>query len=93
MDNKTLTDHLSRNLDISRESAIKMIESLAEAFGKCGAEMDSISLPGFGVFEPRKRQERIALHPASGKRLLVPPRVSMSFKMSPLLKQRINDGK
>lgn len=93
MDNRTLIENLSRNLDVSRDTAIKMIESLAQAFGKCGAEMDSISLPSFGVFEPRKRQERIAVHPASGKRLLVPPRISMAFKMSPLLKQRINDGK
>ncbi|MCH5236574.1 MAG: HU family DNA-binding protein [Muribaculaceae bacterium] len=92
MDNKTIVDHISRKLDISRESVNMMIESLSKVFGNCGAEMDTISISGFGNFEPRKRQERIALHPASGKKLLVPPRITMVFKSSPILKQRINDG-
>ena len=91
MDNRTLIDKLSSNLDVSRETASVMIESLAKVFGDCGADMDTIAISGFGNFEPRKREERIALHPASGKRLLVPPRISMVFKTSPILKQRIND--
>ena len=93
MDNRTLTETLSRNLDISRETVTRMVESLSEVMGRCGAGLDSVVIPNFGVFEPRKRQERIAVHPASGKRLLVPPRIIISFKSSPVLKQKINNGK
>lgn len=93
MDNKTFIEILSKNLDISTDTVAGMIENLAEVVGQCGADMDAISISNFGVFEPRKRQERIALHPASGKKLLVPPRISLAFKTSPALKQRINDGK
>lgn len=93
MDNKTFTDELSRRLDISRETVGLMIEAFSKALGKSAAEMDGLAVPNFGIFEPRMRQERIAVHPATGKRLLVPPRIFMSFKTSPALKQRINHGK
>ena len=92
MDNKTFVDTLSRNLDISRETVISLIEGLSEVVGECGASLDSILLPSFGTFEPRKRMERVAVHPASGKRLLVPPKIVMSFRPSPNLKQRIRNG-
>lgn len=92
MDSKTFVETLSKNLDISRETVVQLIDGLAEIVGESGAELDSIMLPSFGIFEPRKRMERVAVHPASGKRLLVPPKIVMSFRPSPLLKQRIRNG-
>ncbi|GEM_PF-14240 len=92
MDNKTLVDTLSKNLDISRDTVISLIDGLSAVVGECGADLDSISIPAFGTFEPRKRMERVAVHPASGKRLLVPPKIVLSFKPSPVLKQRVRNG-
>lgn len=92
MDNKTLVETLSKKLDISRDTVITLIDGLSEVVGECGAALDSITLPSFGTFEPRKRMERVAVHPASGKRLLVPPKIVMSFRPSSLLKQRIRNG-
>lgn len=92
MDNKTLVDTLSKKLDISRDTVISLIEGLSAVVGECGADLDSISIPSFGTFEPRKRMERVAVHPASGKRLLVPPKIVLSFRPSSVLKQRIRNG-
>lgn len=91
MDNKTLIDSLSRRLDISRDTVISLIEGLSQTIGENGSRLDSVSIPSFGSFEPRKRLERVALHPASGKRLLVPPKIVMTFKPSALLKQKIRN--
>lgn len=93
MDNKTFIEELSRRLDLSRETVGNLIDTFSNTLGKCASEMEGLAVPNFGVFEPRKRPERIALHPASGKRLLVPPRISLVFKTSPALKQKINNGK
>lgn len=93
MDNKTLTELLSKNLDISIDSVNSLINSLAEVVGERCSELDTISIPSFGSFEPRKRNERVSLHPASGKRLLVPPKISIYFKPSLILRQKIRDGK
>lgn len=92
MDNRTLIDMLSRRLDLSRDSVISLIDCLSQTVGDCGADLDSITIPNFGTFEPRKRLERVAVHPASGKRLLVPPKIVLTFKPSATLKQKIRNG-
>lgn len=93
MDNKSFIQELSSRLDISLASVGTLIEGLGTEVAKTASNMDEIVVPGFGTFEPRLREERVALHPASGKRLLVPPRIYLWFKTSPVLKQRINNGK
>lgn len=90
MDNKSFIEELSSRLDISTASVNTMIEALCQEFVNTASNLDGIVVPGFGTFEPRLREERISLHPASGKRLLVPPRIYLSFKTSPVLKQKIN---
>lgn len=89
MDNKVLIDTLSARLGTSNETVVSLIEGLIEVIGDKASDLDSISITGFGNFEPRKRIERVALHPANGHRLLVPPKITLSFKPSPLLKQKI----
>lgn len=93
MDNKTFIQELSSRLDISVSSVETLITGLSEEVAKITSNMDEIVVPGFGIFEPRLREERVAVHPASGKKLLVPPRIYVWLKMSPVLKQRINNGK
>lgn len=93
MDNKSFIEQLSGRLDISLSSVNTLIEGLSKEFVKAGSDLDSIVIPGFGIFETRVRNEKVSVHPASGKRLLVPPRVYLSFKQSPVLKQKLNNGK
>lgn len=90
MDNRTLIDILSKKLDTSRETVGLLIDGLADCLGEAGAQLDSVVIPSFGVFEPKKRLERVAMHPASGKRLLVPPKVTLNFKPTAALKQSVN---
>lgn len=92
MDNKKFVEELSSRLDISIASVNTMIEALNQEMVKTASNLDGIVLPGFGIFESKLREERIAVHPASGKRLLIPPRIYLSFKQSPVLKQKINNG-
>lgn len=93
MDNKQFNEELSSRLDISLATVALLTEQLNREFVKAASELDGIVVPGFGVFEPKLREERVAVHPASGKRLLVPPRLYLTFKQSPVLKQKINNGK
>lgn len=93
MDSKTFNEALSSRLDISLASVGSLIEGLCKEISTTASNLDSIVVPGFGIFEPRLREERISVHPASGKRLLVPPRIYLSFKTSPVLKQKVNHGR
>lgn len=92
MDNKTFIEELSSRLDISLTSVNTLIEGLSGEIAKTASNLDGIVVPGFGTFEPRLREERISVHPASGKKLLVPPRIYLSFKASPVLKQKIKSN-
>ena len=44
---------------------------------------------GFGNFEAKKKNERVVVNPSNGKRMLVPPKVVLAFKVSNVLKNRL----
>lgn len=93
MDHKTLMARVSEAAGLEREEAEFALASLIKIVETSLSEGDSVSIPSFGSFEPRKRNERIMSHPSEpGKRLLVPPKVVVSFKPSAILKAKLNDS-
>lgn len=89
MDNKKLIETVAANLGRSKADVGKLIEALAGVLRtRCG-ELDSVVVPGFGTFEPKKRNERVMIHPSTGKRMLVPPKVVLGFKVSNVLKAKL----
>lgn len=93
MDNKTFIEQLSVRFDISISTVNSLVEIMSTEIAKTAVNLDSVVIPGFGCFDSKLREERISLHPASGKRLLIPPRIVLAFKQSPVLKQKINNGR
>lgn len=89
MDNKTLINIIAQRLDINPEEVEANLLSLSEIIVEVTKQGDSVAIPGFGQFEPRMRDERVTTHPSTGKKILVPPKVSMVFKPSALLKQKV----
>ena len=89
MDNKKLVETVASNMGRSPQDISKLIEAFAGVLRtRCG-EMDSVIVPGFGAFEPKKRNERVIQHPQTGKRMLVPPKVVLGFKVSNVLKEKL----
>lgn len=91
MDYKTFLETLSQRLNAGREETSEMVASLCQVLTETALDGDSVTFPGFGSFETRKRIERIALHPSTGKRMLIPPKITLSFKPSTLLKQKVRN--
>lgn len=89
MDNKTLIESISSATSMSKDQVQTIISSFCEVLGERCVEMDCVIIPGFGQFEARKRKERLTVHPASGKKLLVPPKLILNFKPSGVLKSKI----
>ena len=89
MDTKTLVGILSDNLGREPEDVSKLIRSIADILAADVKQGDMVAVPGFGTFEPKMREERVATHPSTGKKILVPPKLSMVFKPSAILKQRV----
>lgn len=91
MDTKTLIDTLARRTGMKRADVQRLTEALGETVTEQCADFNSVAIPGFGTFDVKKRNERVATHPSTGKRLLVPPKISVVFKPSALLKQKLKD--
>ena len=89
MDNKKLVETVANNLGRTTEDVNKLMEAFVGVLRSRCSDMDSVSLPGFGTFEPKKRNERVMRSPSSGKRMLVPPKVVVGFKMSNVLKSKL----
>ena len=51
-------------------------------------EGNVISVQGFGTFEVKKKSERISVNPTTKQRLLVPPKLVLTYKPSTLLKDK-----
>ncbi|MBQ4916822.1 MAG: HU family DNA-binding protein [Muribaculaceae bacterium] len=89
MDNKQLQETLAKRMGRDNADISKLLEALVTTIkDRCG-ELDSIAIPGFGTFEAKKKLERIVVNPGTGKRMLVPPKITLSFKPSALLKSKI----
>ncbi len=89
MDDNSFMEILSERSGESVEEISHLTESLVDVITRCALEMDTIVVPSFGSFEVRKRKERLTVHPASGKRLLVPPKMVIGFKPSTILKNKL----
>ncbi len=89
MDNKNIVDILSKRLGYSKVDVSNLIDGLSLVVKERCSDLDTIAIPGFGSLEPKKRMERIAIHPSTGKRMLIPPKISVGFKQSALLKQKL----
>lgn len=51
-------------------------------------EGNTVVLQGFGTFEVKKKMERVTINPVTKQRLLIPPKLMLSFKPSTSLKER-----
>ena len=90
MDNKKLVETLAARLGRKTDDVDKLLEGLAGVLRtRCG-ELDSVSVPGFGTFEPHKVNERVTVNAQDGKRTLVPPKIVLSFKVSNVMKVKLN---
>lgn len=91
MDNKTFLDSLSQRINAGKEECAEMISALCQVMVDATLDGDTITFPGFGSFELRKRIERITIHPKDGKRMLIPPKLTINFRPSTLLKQKVRN--
>lgn len=93
MENNNFVNSISRKTGESKATVESLIQGFTKIFCECLEQQKSVIIPNLGVFEGKLRREKIAIHPATGKKLLVPPKVSIIFKPSPQLKKRIKNGR
>ncbi|MGN0214807.1 MAG: HU family DNA-binding protein [Muribaculaceae bacterium] len=89
MDTKELIERVANRIGRSGDDTAKLVEGLSIVLRERLSDLDSIAIPGFGTFEAKKKDERIVNNPSNGKRMLVPPRIVVGFKVSNVLKSKL----
>lgn len=92
MNNKDFITTLSQRMGYSYEETQRMVDVVIEAMSDHFQEDDSLMVPNFGTFEVKKKMERIMVNPATGQRMLVPPKLVLNFKPNAGWKDRIKNG-
>ena len=87
MNNKEFTSELSRRLGYTLKDTSELVASLLADMTR-QEEGNIISIQGFGTFEVKKKAERISVNPTTKQRMLVPPKLVLTYKPSTLLKDK-----
>lgn len=88
MNNKEFTSELAERLGYTIKDTSELINSLLASMTQELEEGNIIAVQGFGSFEVKKKAERISINPASKQRMLVPPKLVLSYRPSNTLKDK-----
>ncbi|MDR1584764.1 MAG: HU family DNA-binding protein [Prevotellaceae bacterium] len=91
MNNKELISAIAAKTGLPQPDAAGLLETTVSILRSLIAADNAVSIQGFGTLDLRKREERISVHPSTQVRTLIPPKLVVGFKQSPLLKNKINN--
>lgn len=93
MNNKEYIAELSRHTGFSQDDTQRMVRCVVECMSQKFDEGVGISIANFGIFEIKKRMERIVVNPSNGQRMLVPPKIVVAFKAETSVRKTANSVK
>ncbi|MBO7291752.1 MAG: HU family DNA-binding protein [Bacteroidaceae bacterium] len=93
MEHKEVVKRMQQRLDCSKEEVESMLDAFCNTIVERCQQMDTIMIQGLGTFEARKKMERISVNPSTGKRMLIPPKITMVFKPSNAIKTQLKTKK
>ena len=88
MNNKEFTSELSKRLGYTLKDTSERISSLLSGMTRQLEDGNVIGIQGFGTFEVKKKAERISVSPTSKQRMLVPPKLVLTYKPCIALKEK-----
>lgn len=89
MNNKEFIAQLASQTGFTQADTQQMVRTIIAEMGSHFEENDTIQINGFGTFEVKKRLERIVVNPATQQRMLVPPKLVLSFKPIAAIKENL----
>ena len=93
MNNKEFINQLSAKTGYDQKATQKLVNNIITAMSDAFVTDNSVIVPNFGVFETRKKMERIMVNPSTGQRMLVPPKLVLNFKPNQTWKDKLKGGR
>ncbi len=92
MNNKEFVAELSQRMGYNTDHTQKLLLNVLNAMGDSFQEGNAVQIPGFGLFEVKKKMERVIVNPTTGQRMLVPPKLVLGFRPNATWKGKVKNG-
>ena len=92
MNNREFIAGLAEKMQLQPKEAQRVSNTLLDSLATLLEKGNEVSLSGFGTFEVKKKNDRTIVHPVSGQKMLVPPKLVLNFKQSPSFKAQVRGG-
>jgi nucleoid DNA-binding protein len=84
---------MAQRLQLSKTEVGKRLDETTAVITAELVKNNVVSIMNFGTLEVKKRQERISIHPNTGKKLLVPPKLIVKYKASVSFNKKLKELK
>ena len=84
---------LSQRLKLTKAEVGKRMDETTAIIIEELVKDNVVSIMNFGTLEAKKRLERISVHPNTGKKMLVPPKMVVKYKPSVSFNKKLKDLK
>jgi integration host factor subunit alpha len=81
---------MSRSIGLTKKDSTEIVELILEVVKANLEQGATVKVSGFGNFIPRAKKTRKGRNPKTGEEILIPPRRSLSFHPSHVLRDRVN---
>ncbi|MBR3433564.1 MAG: HU family DNA-binding protein [Bacteroidaceae bacterium] len=90
MNNKEFLSALSAKTGYNTKETGLMVRDVISVLTGELTEENTVGITGFGTFEVKKKLERVLVNPSTKQRMLVPPKMVVSFKPNSGMKDKVN---
>jgi integration host factor subunit alpha len=85
-----LIESIKNRLGISKFESSRIVESVLETIKTSLSNGEDVLISGFGKFIVKEKGSRRGRNPATGQDLTLDPRRVITFKCSPVMRERVN---
>jgi DNA-binding protein HU-beta len=89
MNNKDYINKMAERLQMSPKEVQQLTTSFVNELAERMEDGSILSVQGFGNFEVKKKMERILINPTTKQRMLIPPKLALTFKPGITLKEKL----
>lgn len=82
-----LTSELANKIGRDKKQTEALLQALAQAIGQHCSDGDTVAIPGLGNFQTEKHDEEIITDLTTGRRMLLPPEIRLTFRAAGKLRK------
>jgi integration host factor subunit beta len=90
---KEIAKLISKDLGLTLKETQEVVKKVLDGVVQTLVDEGRVELRNFGVFEVKRRKSRKARNPRTGEKVMVPERLSVTFKPGLTMQQRVESSR